>query len=100
METIDLVKSDLLRLRDSLKSKPEVELKTYEKEPLKKSYDIFGKKYPLIIFSELDQDGTLNVIVEVTKQHFFGASTSYSEGFKIQDGKIIDLTEQELWGFD
>ncbi|WP_045860149.1 hypothetical protein [Teredinibacter purpureus] len=100
METIDLIKSDLIRLRDSLKSKPEAELKVYEKEPLKKEYDVFGKKYPLVIYSEMDQDGTLNVIVEATKYHLFGSSTSYSEGFKIQGGTIIDLTEQELWEFD
>ncbi|XZZ30800.1 hypothetical protein ACJJIO_18715 [Microbulbifer sp. TRSA005] len=61
---------------------------------------MFGKKYPLVIFSEVDPDGALSVIAEITKYHFFGTSTSYSQGFKLKEGSIVDLTEQELWEFD
>lgn len=100
METINLINSELVRLRESLKSKSESELRSYERTPIKKEYDVFGKKYPLVIFSEADPDGTLKVIAEITKYQLFGTSTSYSQGFKLKNGSITHFTEQELLELD
>ena len=100
MTTINLIESELIRIRDSLKIKSELELLALSKNPIKLEYDIFGKKYPLSAWSEEAPDGTINVIVEVTKKLFLGSFRSFSQGFKYKNGKITNLTEQELWEFD
>lgn len=100
MEIINLIDEELARIVAVLKLKDEADLLNIQKMPIKKEYEIFGKRYPLIIFSESDPDGALNVIAEITKQHFLAGSSSFSKGFKIKEGIITDLTEQELWEFD
>ncbi len=100
METIDLIDSELIRVRESLKLKSESELKELSKNALKREYDIFGKKYPLVAWSEEDPDGSINVVVEITKKMLFGSYKCFSHGFKHKDGKFTNLTVQELWEFD
>lgn len=100
MEVIDLIDEELARIVEVLKLKDEAALLIMEGNPIKKEYRIFGKRYPLIIFSESDPDGALNVIAEITKRHFLGSETSFSKGFKLENGVVTDLTEQELWEFD
>ena len=100
METIDLIESELVRVRDSLKLKSLTELQSLGKNSLKQEYDVFGRKYPLTAWSEEDPDGTINVIVKLTKKQLFGSYRSFSQGFKLKEGQFTNLTEQELWEFD
>lgn len=100
MEIIDLIDEELSRIVEALKLKDEAVLFGMQLAPIKKAYDIFGVLYPLVIFSELEPDGTLNVIVEITKRQFLGVTKLFSKGFKLKNGVVTDLTEQELWEFD
>lgn len=100
MEVIDLIDEELRRVIDAVKLKDEAALLRLQNAPVKKEYEIFGKRYPLIVFSELEPDGALNVVAEITRRHFMGSSTSFSKGFKFKDGVVTNLTEQELWEFD
>ena len=100
MEVINLIDQELARIVEVFKLKDETDLLRIQNNPIKKEYEIFGKRYPLIIFSESDPDGALNVIAEITKRHLLGSATSFSKGFKLKNGVITNLTEQELWEFD
>lgn len=100
MEVIDLIDEELARIVEIFKLKDESELLSLQANPIKKEYKIFRKRYPLIIFSELDSDGTLNVITEITNRHLLGSETVFSKGFKLKNGVVTNLTEQELWEFD
>ena len=51
METIDLINSELLRLRDSLKLESEAELRTYEKAPIKKATEMIQCEWISIPFT-------------------------------------------------
>lgn len=71
MKIINLIDEELARVIYSLKSEDMTGLLSYEGNPVKREYVIFGNIYPLVIFSKSDQDGALNVIAEITKTHFF-----------------------------
>lgn len=88
MVVINLIDEELARIVEGLKLKGEAALLSIQDSPIKKEYEIFGKRYPLIIFSESDPDGALNVIAEITKRHFLGSTTSFSKGFKLKDGLL------------
>ncbi len=74
---IDLIKEELVRVRDKLKTSSESELKSLSNNMLTKEYIVFGKKFPLIAWSEQDADNSIVVIVEMRNKHFLGTFTCY-----------------------
>lgn len=67
---IDLIKEELIRVREELKTKIELELKSLSTNMLTKEYTVFGKSYPLIAWSEEDPDSFIVVIIEMRKNTF------------------------------
>ncbi|WP_444924733.1 hypothetical protein ACJJH9_06895 [Microbulbifer sp. DLAB2-AF] len=100
MSKIDLIKEELMRVREELKLKAESELDTLGKNMLERTYDIFGKEYPLLAWSERDPDGALAVIIELRKKSWFGSISCFQSGFRLKDGASINLSEAELWEYD
>lgn len=100
MEVIDLIVEELARIVGVLKSKDEAGLLQLQVNLIKEEYEIFGKRYPLIIFSEPDPNGTLIGMAEITKRQYFGSTSSFSKGFKLKNGVVTNLAEQELWEFN
>jgi len=97
---IDLIKEELIRVREELKAKTEFELKSLSTNMLTKEYTVFGKKYPLIAWSEEDPDNSTVVIIEMRKKHFLGSFTCYQQGFRYKQGECINLSEEQIWEYD
>ena len=100
MSIIDLVKQELVRVREELKLRSEQELKALDGNMLERTYSIFGKEYPLLAWSESEPNGSLAVIVELRRKGLFWSVTCYREGFTLSEGLSTDLTERELWEYD
>ena len=100
MTVKDLVKEELLRVREDLSQKSEAELRKLDKNMLKIKYKIFDKEHDLVAWSEEDPDGALAVIIEMRKKQFLGSVLCFQEGFRLRNGIVKVLTEQQLWEYD
>ena len=97
---IDLIKEELVRVREELKTKTETELEALKTDMLSEEYVVFGKKFPLIAWCEEDPDSSLVVIIEIRKKHFLGGFTSFQQGFRYKNGECVNLSEEQLWEYD
>ena len=67
---------------------------------IERIYDVFGKKYPLVIWSERDPDGALAIIIEFRKKSWLGPISCFQSGFRLKNGISTNLSEMELWEYD
>jgi hypothetical protein len=100
VSVVDLIREELLRVREQLKFKTESELRELNLHQIRIEYDVFGKKYPLSVYSEEDPDGSIVTIIEISKKQFLGSYICYQEGFRYKNGEFINMTEDQLWEYD
>ena len=99
MKKVDLIKNELIRLRNEFISKDENTLKKLDGQPLTLMCKAFNKEYPIMIWSESEPDDSTVLIIEATQKKFFYI-VCHREGFRITNNKTTILTEEELWEYD
>jgi len=72
------------------------QLKDYQEEKAPQC----GKSYAMSVWKDVIADNEIRIVVQSHRYWFLGISNIYADGFRIySEGKITNLTEEELYDF-